>query len=162
MKISKTAIGVVVFVIILVLAGYSAKSNAEQYAYIGVGKTVINSHLTVGMIGYEYNNWEANARLLEDGQTINGHQDQMQIYSLSHLTKPNWGYKGVDPYFRIGASYNNGSALVGRTNFMLGVGLNFHKVFRVEFVHDSSANIHNPNTGVDQIVLSYIMDVPWN
>lgn len=162
MKINKTTLGVLTFILILIAAGYSAKTNAEQFATIGVGQTVINSELKVGMVGYEINNWEFNARLTEAGDTKNGHQDQQETYSVSYLTKPQWGYKGIDPYFRLGISKNSGGELVGDTNFMLGIGLDFHDVFRLELIHDSSAGIHQTNTGIDQIVLSYKFKPFWS
>lgn len=156
MKFNKTALGVIAFIVVLILAGYSARSEADNGARIGVGKTLINSHLKVGEIGYEYNDWEFSATILEEGQTKNGFQsDNMHIYSASYLTKPKWGVYGVDPYFRLGVSYNDGSKLIGNSNFRLGVGLDFHDVWRVEFSHHSSAGIHNPNTGLDYITLTY-------
>ena len=161
MKISKTAIAVVTFVLVLVIAGYSAKANSDQSFNIGVGQSVINSHLKVGMVGYQINNWEFNARLMEEGFTKNGYQDQMETYSVSYLTKPNWGFYGVDSYFRLGVSKNSGSELVGDTNFMLGIGADFHDVWRIEYVHDSSAGIHNPNSGVDAVIVSYQFDPFW-
>ena len=120
-----------------------------------MAKTLVNSHLKVGEIGYEYNDWEVSASLIEAGDTKRGYNDQVEVYSLSYLTKPNWGYKGVDPFFRLGVSYNHDSNLVGNTNFRLGIGVNFHKVWRVEFNHHSSAGIHHPNTGVDYVTITY-------
>lgn len=155
-KFNKTALGVVAFVIILLAAGYSAKSDADENGpRISIGKTVINSHLKVGELSYEYNNWEASATLMEAGGTKNGSQEQLEMYTASYLTKPNWGVYGFDPYFRLGFSYNTGSKLVGDTNYRLGVGMDFHDVFRVEFSHHSSAGIHNPNTGIDYVTISY-------
>lgn len=156
MKFNKTVLGVIAFIVVLILAGYSARSEADNGVRIGVGKTVINSHLKVGEIGYEYNGWELNVAILEDGQTVNGLQSEnMKIYSISYLTKPKWGVYGIDPYFRLGVSYNDGSKLIGNSNFRLGVGLDFHDVWRVEFSHHSSAGIHTPNTGLDYITLTY-------
>lgn len=161
MKINKTALGVLAFIIILILAGYSAKSSADDSFNIGVGKSVINSDLKVAMLGYQTNNWEFNARLMEAGDTKNRYQEQMETYSVSYLTKPDWGYKGVDPYFRLGVSKNGGSELVGDTNFMLGIGVDFHDVWRVEYVHDSSSGIHPVNTGVDAVFISYQFKPFW-
>jgi hypothetical protein len=161
MKINKTALGVVTFIILLILAGYSAKSNAQDYVHIGVGRSIINSDLKVGEIGYEFNNWEIQATLLEPGDTKNGFQNKLEMFSISYLTVPKWGYKGVEPYFRLGASYNTGSTLVGKTNFKLGIGLDFNRVFRLEYVHHSSSGIHNPNTGIDYVAVSFQMPAPW-
>jgi hypothetical protein len=160
MKFNKTALGVLSFIVVLILAGYSVKANSDEL-HLGLGKTFVNSTLAAGELGYEYNNWEVQATLMEDGDTKNGWQDQIQIYSVSYLTKPNWGAYGVHSYVRMGLSYNTGSNLVGSTNFRLGLGLDFNKVFRLEYVHHSSAGIHNPNTGIDYIALSYTMEAPW-
>jgi hypothetical protein len=157
---NRTALGVLTFIILLILAGYSAKSDADSFN-IGVGKSVINSHLKVGMVGYQINNWEFNARLMEAGPTKNGYQNQMETYSVSYITKPQWGVYGVGPYMRLGVSKNSGSSLVGDTNFMLGVGVDFNEVWRVEYVHDSSAGIAPTNTGVDAVVISYQFSPFW-
>lgn len=156
MKLNKTVLGVVAFIILLLFTGYSAKSeSAENGARVSIGKTFINSTMKVGEIGYEYNNWEFSALLMEEGDTKNGFQDQLEIYSVSYLTKPQWGVYGVDPYFRLGISYNSGSELVGKSNFRLGIGADFHNVWRIEFSHHSSAGIHQTNTGIDMVTLTY-------
>jgi len=160
MKFNKTALGVGGFIILLIAAGYAANSRADT-VHIGIGKTVINSHLKTAEVAYNREGWEASAALTEAGRTKNGRQDQLQVYSLSYITTPGWGAKGIEPYMRIGASYNSGSNLVGRTNYRLGVGVDFSSVFRVEFVHHSSAGIHEPNTGLDYVALSYTVPTPW-
>lgn len=156
MKFNKTFFGVVTFILVLLAAGYSANSSADENGpRISIGKTFVNSYLKVGEVSYEYNNWEASAALMQAGGTKNGPQEQLEIYSLSYLTKPYWGAFGIDPYFRLGVSKNSGSALVGDTNFRLGVGADFHDVWRIEFSHHSSAGIHDTNTGIDYITISY-------
>lgn len=157
---NKTAIGVIAFILLLLAAGYAAKSSADT-VNIGLGKSILNSSLMVGEVGYEHKGWEVQASLMESGDTKNGRQDQMSIYSVSYITEPGWGYKGVEPYLRLGVSHNTGSQLIGRSNFRLGVGVNFNQVFRLEYVHHSSASIHDPNTGLDYVMLSYIMPAPW-
>lgn len=162
MKFNKTVLGVLVFVILLIAAGYSAKvSSEENGARVSLGTTIINSTLQVGEIGYEHNNWEASAALMKGGDTVHGDQDQLEIYSVSYLTKPNWGYKGVNPYFRLGVSYNSGSTLVGDSNYRLGFGLDFHNVWRAEFSHYSSAGIHDINRGIDMLTLTYKIQPPF-
>ncbi|MBG23759.1 MAG: hypothetical protein CMF22_10590 [Idiomarinaceae bacterium] len=161
-KISKTAIGVGVFVALLIAAGYSMKANAtENQFHIGVGKTVINSHLKVGEVGYIHNNWDFEVSLMEAGDTKRGYQDNEVMYSVSYITEPSWGIYGIDPYFKLGVSANSGHTLVGDTNFRLGVGLDFHDVWRIEYVHHSSAGIHDPNTGVDYVKIDYLIDPFW-
>jgi len=155
----KTAILVVLFIVILITAGYA---RADNGARIGIGQSVINSHLKTAEIGYEHNGWDFSATLMESGDTKNGYQNPLHIASVSYITRPQgWGTSWAQPYFRLGVSYNNGSELVGRTNFRLGVGVDFSDVWRIEFVHHSSAGIHSPNTGIDYIMLSYKVPPLW-
>jgi hypothetical protein len=160
MAMNKTRIAVAAFIVILIAAGYAATARADT-VNIGVGKSVINSHLKVGEIGYQHKNWEAQASLMESGNTKNGNQKQLVLYSVSYITEPGWGYKGVEPYLRLGVSHNTGSELVGNNNFRLGIGVNFNKVFRLEYVHHSSAGIYKNNTGIDYVMLNYVMVAPW-
>jgi len=157
---NKTKIAVGVFALVLIAAGYAMNARADS-VHMGLGKSVVNSQLVVGEVGYERNGWEVQAALMESGDTKNGQQDQLSIYSVSYITEPGWGYKGVEPYIRLGVSHNTGSELVGTSNFRLGAGLNFTRVFRLEYVHHSSAGIHQTNTGVDYVMLNYITPAPW-
>jgi len=157
----KTAYLVVAFIIILVLAGYSVKANAESYATLGIGTTVINSTLKTAEVGFNYNRWELQGTLIEKGSTKNGAQDYLKLASVSYLVEPSWGHKGIDPYFRLGLSYNPESNLVGNSNFKLGIGVDFNEVFRVEYTHHSSAGIHSPNTGIDYVTIVYRLPNPW-
>ena len=84
---NKTAFGVGGFIILLIAAGYAANSRADT-VNLGVGKSVINSHLKVGEIGYERNGWEVQATLMGAGDTKNGQQDQLSIYSCRTLLSP--------------------------------------------------------------------------
>jgi hypothetical protein len=160
MVMNKTRIAVAAFVVILIAAGYAATARADT-VNIGLGKSILNSSATVGEIGYERNGWEVQATLMGAGDTKNGQQDQLSIYSVSYITEPGWGYKGVEPYLRLGVSHNTGSELVGANNFRLGIGVNFNKVFRLEYVHHSSAGIYKNNTGIDYVMLNYVMVAPW-
>jgi hypothetical protein len=154
----KVSIIIAVFIILLISIGYV---RADDGARIGLGKSIINSDLKTAEIGYEWNSWEASATLSEAGKTKNGFQDQVETYSVSYLTRiavaPVW----APPCRRVGVSSNSGSNLVGPTNFRLGVGVDFSDVWRVEYVHHSSAGIHRPNTGVDYVMLTYKMPAPW-
>ena len=157
---NKTKLAVALFVVVLVAAGYAASARADTLT-IGLGKSFVNSSSTVGEIGYQRNGWELQAALVGAGYTKNGQQSQLSVYSLSYITEPGWGYKGIEPYVRLGVSHNTGSKLVGTSNFRLGLGVNFNQVFRLEYVHHSSAGIHKPNTGLDYVALSYVMPAPW-
>ena len=157
----KTAYFVLAFIIVIIMAGYSAKSSAEIFATLGIGTTLINSTLKVADVGYNYNGWEIQGTLIERGTTKNGPQDYLKLASLSYLVEPSWGYMGVEPYFRLGLSYNPDSNLVGTSNFKLGIGVDFNEVFRVEYTHHSSAGIHSPNTGIDYVTIVYRLPNPW-
>ena len=160
MGINKTKLAVAAFVVLLVIAGYAASARSDTLT-IGLGKSFVNSSSTVGEIGYKRKGWELQAALMGAGYTKNGRQDKLSIYSVSYITEPSWGCKGVEPYIRLGVSHNTGSELIGTSNFRLGLGVNFNDVFRLEYVHQSSAGIHDPNTGLDYVALSYIMPAPW-
>jgi hypothetical protein len=158
----KTAYFVLAFIVILILAGYSAKSSAEEgYGTLGLGTTLINSELKTAELGYNYKGWEVQGTLIERGSTKKGPQDYVKVVSVSHLVEPSWGYKGVEPYFRLGLSYNPESNLVGNTNFKLGIGVDFNEVFRLEYTHHSSAGIHETNTGIDYVTIVYRLPNPW-
>jgi len=158
MNKNKVAVGV--FALVLIAAGYAMNARADS-VHIGLGKSLINSQLVVGEVGYERDGWEVQASLMESGNTKNGNQKQVSLYSVSYITEPGWGYKGVEPYLRLGVSHNTGSELVGNNNFRLGIGVNFNEVFRLEYVHHSSAGIYKNNTGIDYVMLNYIMVAPW-
>jgi len=155
----KTAIVVLIFIILLVWAGYSRADDGFRFS---IGQSVINSDLKTGELGYEVNNWEFNATLMEAGDTKNGHQGQLTIYSTSYLTRHEaFRTSWAQPFLRLGVSYNDGSELVGRTNFRLGVGVDFSDVWRLEYSHHSSAGIHQTNTGVDYVTGTYKVPMPW-
>jgi hypothetical protein len=154
----KTVFIVVLFAILLVSIGYV---RAEDGVRVGVGESVFNSHLKTAEIGYEWNSWEASATLMGAGNTKNGRQDRLEIYSISYLTRVAAAPAWATPFLRLGVGYNSGSTLVGRTNFRLGLGVDFSDVWRVEYVHHSSAGIHKPNTGIDYVMLTYKMPAPW-
>ena len=150
---NKTALAVIIFVILLLIAGYT---RAEDGARIGIGSSIVNSHLKTGEIGYEWNSWEVHYALQKAGDTKRGYQDQIHIYSVSYLTRPKpLQNKYASPFIRLGVSYNDDSPMVGDTNFRLGLGIDFSEVWRLEYSHHSSAGIHNPNTGLDYITLTY-------
>ena len=157
---NKTVIAVLLFIVLLVVAGYS---RADDGLRVGVGKALFNSHMTAAEVGYEYNNWEASATIFGEGDTKRGEQNFTPFYSLSYLTRPeNFNASWAQPFLRLGVSYNDGSPLVGSTNFRLGIGADFSDVWRIEYIHYSSAGIHSPNTGVDAVLVSYLMPYPWS
>lgn len=147
---TKTKICVAVFLLVLLVAASSAW--AENGPKIGLGHTGINSHMTVGEIAYEYNNWEAAASIIGQGDTQGGKQDAVNVYSVSKLVRPDWCFLGGCNYYRLGVASVDGSPLVGPFNYRLGVGMEW-KLLSVEFFHYSSAGIYDPNTGIDGLML---------
>lgn len=156
MKIKWTVVGVVTFIILLLVASYDAR--AENGARISLGYSLFNSTLPMGEIGYEYNGWEAALSQLGEGETKNGDQGNVTVYSLSHLVRPHWSFLWGENYYRLGVAYVDGSPLVGDTNFRLGIGMEY-KVFQVEYFHLSSAGIHETNSGIDGIQLRFKIPV---
>lgn len=157
-KFKWTVVGVVTFIIVLLAASYDAR--AENGARISLGHTVANSEVTVGEVSYEWNDWEAGAMLIGEGDTKNGEQSTVPVYSVSHLVCPEWSILGADNYYRLGVAYVDGSPLVGDWNFRLGVGLEW-KVFQLEYAHLSSAGIYETNSGIDMIQLRYKIPAVW-
>jgi len=98
---NKNKLAVALFIVLLIAAGYAATARADT-VNIGLGKSILNSHSTVGEIGYERKGWEVQATLMGAGDTENGQQDKLSIYSVSYITEPGRGYKGVEPYVRLG------------------------------------------------------------
>lgn len=143
MKIKKTAIAVVIFLIVLLLAMCN-EANAEDGARVVLGKTMVNSSHTYGEFGYEYKSWEVTI-----GQ-IGQEDDPAEVFTLSRIVRPDWKLFGATNYYRLGFAYVDDSPLIGDTNFRLGFGLEWELV-QLEYFHYSSAGLHDPNTGVDGI-----------
>lgn len=145
MKIKPTWVFVILFIVVLVAARYAEAAGPR----IGLGFTVANSTLAYGEVGYEFDGgYEITAGQNGVGDTRNGPQREVSIFSASRIVRPDWYFFGARNYYRIGVAYVHGSPLVGDTNFRLGVGLEWRHV-QVEYFHYSSAGIHQPNTGID-------------
>lgn len=155
MKVKPTMIAVGIFIIIALFAAYS-EVQAEDGFRISLGYTVANSTMPAGEFSYEYKGYELAAMQIGVGDTRNGPQKEVNVFSFSRIVRPEWQVLGAKNYYRIGVAYVDGSPLVGDTNFRLGIGLEF-KVFQVEYFHYSSAGIHQPNTGIDGIQLRFKM-----
>ena len=80
-----------VFTILLLAAGYS---RAEDGVRIGVGKSFINSDVTIGELGVEYNDWELTATQFGQGWTKRGEQEaeEPEVKWFTHTTL----FAGVD------------------------------------------------------------------
>lgn len=146
----KAAYLVAAFVVIVIAALYASKSNAGPT--IALGSTFNKSQLTYAEFGYEYRDWEVTIGQIGEGQTDYGHQEVVDVYSLSKLIRPNWCLGEFCNYYRIGISKIDESPLVGETNFRLGIGIE-HKHVQLEFGHDSSAGVWENNGGIDALFL---------
>lgn len=144
---------VLLFIILLLWAAFDARG--DNGARVSLGHTVFNSQVTVGEVGYEYEGWEVAATQMGSGSTKRGDVDVTPVYSVSYLVEPRWGLLWGENYYRLGVAYVDGSPLVGDTNFRLGIGVNYYDVFSLEYVHYSSAGIHETNTGIDAIQLRF-------
>lgn len=147
---------VVLFVIVMSFAACSAW--ADDGFKIALGKTGINSHLTVSEVGYEYKNWEFNIGHFGQGPTKKGRQEVTDFYSVSKIIRPDWCFMGGCNFYRIGIAHTDNSNLVGKHNFRLGVGMNW-KILSVEYFHYSSAGTYKPNTGIDGVMLK--LNIPF-
>lgn len=153
MKFKPTMIAVIIFIIVALFAAYS-EVQAEDGFRISLGYTVANSTMPAGEFSYEYKGYELAAMQIGVGNTRNGPQKEVNVFSFSHIVRPEWYLFGARNYYRIGVSHVSGSPLVGDTNFRLGIGFEW-KIAQVEYFHFSSAGIHQPNTGIDGIALRF-------
>ena len=152
---SYTKILVVIFIALLVSAGFNEYARAAEPVTnsgprISLGQTLFNQYETHGEIGYEWNRWEAAASI----QGTPEEDETTRITSLSRVVKPDWSIGPVNNYYRIGAARVHNSDLVGDFNFRLGIGLS-HKVMSVEYFHYSSAGIYDTNTGIDGVMIRF-------
>lgn len=156
MKISKTKIGVSIFILILISAVFASKKVSANDTYIELGRTFLNSTNSVGGFGYRIEDdegaWDFHVGLMGEGKTNLGQQDQEFFYSVSRIIYPDWRIFGVEIMPRLGLAKTNNFELIGANNYRLGLIANF-EVFEIEFVHYSSADINSINTGVDFISL---------
>lgn len=151
-NVSYTMAAVGVFLVILMLAVSCERAHAGE-ATFALGHTMLNSHMTVGEVGYRTDNrWEVTGTIIGEGGTKRGPQGHAYALMVSRVVEPRWSLFGAENYYRIGAGYVQDSLLIGNFNYRLGVGLDFD-VFQLEYFHFSSAGINDVNTGVDGIQL---------
>lgn len=111
---------------------------------------------TVLEVGIEWNKWELAAA--QQGNSRNNTAEGVtELYSLTRVVRPDWNLSGNDwqNYYRIGPAYVANSPFVGNTNMRLGVGMEWRGIFALEWSHYSSANLHDPNFGVDITSIKY-------
>lgn len=155
MKLKITQILVGVFVLVLCLAGYrdvSASDRQPLRSYIELGRTMINSQVSVGGFGVRaHGRWDFHAGLMGDGQSKEGYQDQTFFWSVSRIFNPGWQVLfGCEIKPRIGIARTNHFSLVGDNNYRLGL-LVACKKHEIEYFHYSSAGINDINSGVDGV-----------
>ncbi|WP_160153349.1 acyloxyacyl hydrolase [Microbulbifer sp. ALW1] len=144
--------GVVALFLVILLCALVAE-RADARPVVSLGHTALNSHNTVGEIGWQFGTayqWEVAATAIGRGHTDRGPIDRNWAYSVSRRVQPGWSLLGAENYYRLGVAYVDGSPLVGDINYRLGVGLHWG-VVALEYLHYSSAGINDPNTGIDGI-----------
>ncbi|MBT0961671.1 acyloxyacyl hydrolase [Denitromonas iodatirespirans] len=156
--IKPTAWAVLAFIVAIILGILSAiEAHAEQGFRVALGRTVVNSSATFGEFGYEFpSGWELTGTAMGATDTKRGQQGEVQALSFSRLVRPDWHLAGANVYLRLGVAYVDGAELIGDTNFRLGIGLEWQRALQIEYVHWSSAGIHQPNTGIDGVQLRFI------
>jgi len=156
--IKPTAWAVLVFIVVLILACLSAiEAHADPGFRFALGRTVANSSATLGEFGYEFaSGCELTGSAIGASDTTRGPQGEVQALSFSRLVRPDWHLAGADVYMRLGVAYVDGAELIGDTNFRLGIGMEWRRVMQIEYVHWSSAGIHQPNTGIDGLMIRFI------
>lgn len=149
MKINKTKIGVVLFIIILTLALLSEIAKAQSY--IDIGRSFSNSTLTVGAIGYEFNGkWQLTVRSIGHGSTKRGKQEQQFIFYGKRVVNPTWFLLGGQIRPGIGIAHTPNLTLIGETNYVLSVEWS-RKKYYFKYEHLSSADQFPINTGLDYV-----------
>ena len=86
MTLTRLMVGL--FLVVLLIAAGSA--YAEGGAKIAIGQTRINSHESMGEIGYERNDWEVNLGVIGQGYA----DDQVVTYGISKIVRPHWKLLG--------------------------------------------------------------------
>lgn len=146
-KSKKTALLVALTLIVMAAMMYAQHSNAETY--IGLGRTVANSSLTVPAVGYRTANYGFELTGTGAGDTKRGYQSERVILSAYRVIDPQWCAWSACLKSAIGVSYAPDQMLVGPFNFRL----EFYAALAlgVEFavIHYSSAGYHERNTGID-------------
>lgn len=126
---------------------YSQHSKAD--VYIGLGRTVANSSLTVPTVGYRTENYGFELTGTGAGDTKKGYQGERVILSAYRVIDPNWCAWSARLKSAIGVAYSPDQRLVGPFNFRLEffIALDYGVEFAV--IHYSSAGYHERNTGID-------------
>lgn len=146
---------VLCFVATLIVA---RKAEASTGPYIEYNRTMINSALTMGGIGYRTNNnkWDIALQYIGEGDTKNGEQTAKPIISLSRIVNPPWSVLRGDYYMRLGLAHTPDNQLVGDTTYRLGIGLRWDFV-EAELGHISSGDLWKNNTGIDFVTLRFML-----
>lgn len=161
MRIKKTVLIVVAFLVLLILSAYAAqKASADPVrAYIELGRTTFNQELTLGGWGWRIvDKWDAQIRLTGQGETKRGYQNAVIGYGVSRVFSPGWELGAAEIKTRIGVAYSPDVVFVGDVNYRLGVIFAYlGGLVEVEIGHDSSADIWEVNTGVDAVFLRLML-----
>lgn len=120
---------------------------------IGIGETILNSDARIGEVAIEYKNWQLAASVIGAGETRNGFQKTVHMYSINRIKRTGKKFLGGELFYQVGVGKVGRSNLVGPYNFFLGAGVEF-KTFSLKLFHSSSANIYEPNTGIDGFLIN--------
>lgn len=152
-KSKKTALLVAVALLLTGTMMWSQYSKAETY--IGLGRSVFNSQLTVPELGYRFENYGVEVSGVGEGWTKKG--QQTREFSIS-------GYRIIDPIWcagpaclkaAIGVAYTPNQLLVGDFNYMLEFFVAAPWGVELSIEHDSSAGLTGRNTGLDRVGLRF-------
>lgn len=144
----------ILWIITMVLISiYPSYSKADTSFYSGYYRTIVNLDSQGTEIGFRHNNWDLQLAKTERGRIRHGSkQDSTKIYSLSYLFQS----EELPIFGRLGVAYTpNQEKLIGNSNFRLGVGIRPLENLEFEYTHYSSAGIHDPNTGLDMLMVRF-------
>jgi len=153
---TKLLIGGVILLLIIGLTVVN-KANASDGVRLSLGQTVSNSTIPYMEISLEREGWQYGYRLIGEGHTESGDQETTDAFSVVRMIRPpKWKIFGLcDAFLFAGVSYVSKTPLVGKQNYRIGGGCDFNQIVALKYSHDSSANIHKDNRGLDGISLDF-------
>lgn len=146
-KSKKTALLVALTLVIMAAMMYAQHSKAETY--IGLGRTVANSSLTVPTVGYRTANYGFELTGTGAGDTKKGYQSERAILSAYRVIDPQWCAWSACFKSAIGVAYAPNQELVGPFNYRLEFFVSLDYGIELGLIHLSSAGFHERNTGID-------------
>lgn len=152
-KSKKTALLVAATLLLMGTMMWSQHSKAD--AYIGLGRSIFNSHLTVPELGYRFENYGVEISGVGEGWTKKGHQTREFSLSGYHIIDPNWCALSACFKAAIGVAYTPNQLLIDDFNYMLEFFIALPWGVELSIEHDSSAGLTERNTGLDRVGLRF-------